>query len=161
MTGAGTSAQFDAVLAECALHAQVLSSALLDWPAEWPGAVTALPIEPALRRTLDQVAYRFMKLQDTVGERLLPGVLALAEEPMRPDSTFAEKLQRLERLGALASVATWRLLREVRNSPAHEYPDNPALQAAAYVRLRRAAVDLIDLWQGVGHYVARHLSHRR
>ena len=149
---------FDASVAESRVDAEVLASALRDWPVEWPGPILAAPVDAALRRTLDQVACRFMKLQDTVGERVLPGVLSLTEEPMRPDSTFAEKLQRLERLGAISSVATWRLLREVRNALVDDYPDNAALQTAAYTRLRRAAAELLDLWQGLSRYAAQRLS---
>jgi uncharacterized protein with HEPN domain len=57
-----------------------------------------------------------------------------------------QKLQRLERLGAVPSVEQWKLLREVRNALAHEYPDHPALQAAAWTRLRDAAGRLIEAW---------------
>ena len=56
------------------------------------------------RRLRDQSACRFMKLQDSLGERVLPGILtqaqAQAQEPLPPEATFAEKLQRLERLAA-------------------------------------------------------------
>ena len=52
------------------------------------------------RRLLDQSACRFMKLQDSLGERVLPGILTLAQEPLPPEATFAEKPQRLERLAA-------------------------------------------------------------
>lgn len=71
------------------------------------------------------------KPQDSLGEKVFPGVLALTLDPLPPEAPFAEKLQRLQRLGVLGSVETWRLLREVRSALAHDYPENPALQAAA------------------------------
>ena len=62
---------------------------------------------------------------------MFPGVLALTLDPLPPEAPFAEKLQRLQRLGVLGSAETWRLLREVRSALAHDYPENPAMQAAA------------------------------
>ena len=70
-------------------------------------------VDSERRRWLDQTAYRFMKLQDSLGEKVLPGLLAATLDPLPPEATFAERLQRLERLGALSSVERWRLLREV------------------------------------------------
>lgn len=124
------SAKLVAAFAECELHASVLAEATRSLPDRFePSDVAKISVD--VRRTLDQLAYRFMKLQDGLGEKVLPGVLTATLDPLPPDATFAEKLQRLERLGALASADGWRLLREVRNSLAHEYPENSALQAAA------------------------------
>mgnify|MGYP003897324415 CR=1 FL=1 len=65
-------------------------------------------IDVEQRRLLDQAAYRFMKLQDSLGEKVLPGILELTLDPLPPEASFAEKLQRLERLGALRSAGIWR-----------------------------------------------------
>ncbi len=135
----------DAALAECALHAQVLRQAAGALPAAFtPDAAAAVDAET--RRWLDQAAYRFMKLQDSLGEKVLPGLLAATLDPLPPEATFAEKLQRLERLGAVPDAARWRWLREVRNSLAHEYPENPALQAAALTRLVQGVRELLEVW---------------
>ena len=72
-----------------------------------------------------------MKLQDSLGEKVLPGLLLATLDPLPPAATFAEKLQRLERLGAVSSAERWRYLREVRNALALEYPDHPAFRAVA------------------------------
>lgn len=153
MTGAPPD-KLRAALAECAMHAQVLADAAALLPPRF-GAEDIPGIDSALRRVLDQAAYRYMKLQDSLGERVLPGLLELAQEPLPPEVPFAQKLQRLERLGVIASADTWRLLREVRNALAHEYPDDPALQAAALTRFRRAVDELLGLWQGVVASAAR------
>lgn len=150
-------AKFDAALAECRRHAAVLDEARRALPAGF-AAPDVAAIDREQRRLLDQLAYRFMKLQDSLGEKVLPGILTLTLEPLPPEATFAEKLQRLERLGVVASAGTWRLLREVRNSLAHEYPENPALQAAALTRLVKGAGELLELWSGVETYCAHHLG---
>jgi hypothetical protein len=77
----------------------------------------------------DQFILRFSKLQDTMGMRLYPAVLAYLEEPFetRP---MLDKLYRLEQLGLLMSVEMWQQLRAIRNRFAHDYPEEDALKAA-------------------------------
>jgi hypothetical protein len=58
-------------------------------------------------------------------DTILPGLLIATLDPLPPELTFAEKLQRLERLGAVPDAARWHWLREVSNSLAHGYPENP------------------------------------
>lgn len=156
MTAPGR-AKLDAALAECALHAQVLTQALADLPPAFTPE-DAVAVGREQRKDLDQAAYRFMKLQDSLGEKVLPGLLVATLEPLPPDATFAEKLQRLERLGAVPSVDGWRALREVRNSLAHDYPENPALQAAALTRLVAGVRELLALWRAVVAFAGAHLS---
>lgn len=126
--------RLQAALAECRLHAEVLTEALSDLSPAVFTAQDVARLGSDQRRVLDQLAYRFGKLQDGMGEKVLPGVLDLVQEPLSPGATFAEKLQRLERLGALANAADWRRLRELRNQVAHEYPDQPRLKAAVLNR---------------------------
>lgn len=97
-------------------------------------SVVAIPRE--VRRLLDRLAYRFAKLQDTLGERCLSGISSLTEEPLAPTAAFAEKLQRLERLWAISSAESWRELREIRNQIAHEYIDQPPMKGASLNRFR-------------------------
>lgn len=70
---------------------------------------------------LDQYISRFSKLQDIMGSRLFPSVLAYVAEPM-DDRPFIDILNRLERLGILDSAMNWIELRRVRNDISHEYP---------------------------------------
>lgn len=150
-------AKLDAALAECGLYAQVLGDAAAALPEVF-SAEMAATVDADRRRWLDQAAYRFTKLQDSLGEKVLPGLLAATLDPLPPDATFAERLQRLERLGALPSVGRWRLLREVRNSLAHEYPEHPELQAAALTRLVGGARELLLFWAAARAFADRHLA---
>lgn len=135
------------ILRECRTHAEVLAEASDELAGVRfdPDTVTQIAVDQ--RRLLDQMAYRFSKLQDSMGMKLLPLLLDLAEEPLPDNVTFAVKLQRLERLGALENVEQWRLLREIRNQLAHEYEDAPALKAAALNRFVDAIKLLIALWK--------------
>jgi hypothetical protein len=145
-------ATLPAALAECRLHAEVLTEALSDLS---PAAFTAEDVTRLgsdQRRVLDQLAYRFGKLQDSMGEKVLPAVLDLVQEPLPPGATFAEKLQRLERIGAIANAADWRRLRELRNQMAHEYPDQPHIKAAVLNRFVQGVGELLAVWGRVQEF---------
>jgi hypothetical protein len=122
-------------LKECGLHRMRLHAA-------WEETITFGPLqEPSLAeftdeqvRTLDQLLFRFGKLQDAIGTRLLPAILQLVQE-WRDNEPFLDKLNRAEKLGILPSVEQWQLLRELRNQTAHEYPDQPELVRANLRRL--------------------------
>lgn len=70
----------------------------------------------------DQFIYRFSKLQDAVGLRLIPSLYMLLEDA---DTAvpFIDMLNRLEKLGVLPSAERWHYFRVLRNSFAHEYPE--------------------------------------
>lgn len=73
-----------------------------------------------------------------------------------PRYQFAKRLQRLDRQGALPSVERQRLLREVRNSPAHEYSDHPELRAAALTRRGGGVQELLVFWLAARAFADRH-----
>lgn len=50
---------------------------------------------------IDQMLYRFSKLQDAMGERTFPALLEWLEEDIKPMTTI-DRLNRLEEIGALA-----------------------------------------------------------
>lgn len=122
-------------LKECAQHHLRLHSAWLEathFPALKKGAVDALT--DAEVRTLDQLVFRFGKLQDAMGTRLLPALLQQVQE-WQDNEPFLDKLNRAEKLGMIASVEQWLWLRELRNQTAHEYPEQPNLMMANLRRL--------------------------
>nr|VFJ60679.1 MAG: hypothetical protein BECKDK2373B_GA0170837_109414 [Candidatus Kentron sp. DK] len=107
-------------IGECRLHADVLREARAELGKARFTADSIHSMTTGQRRLLDQMAYRFSKLQDSMGMKVLPGLIELTEEPFPEEATFAEKLQRLERLGAITSVDEWRMLRELRNQLSQE-----------------------------------------
>lgn len=150
-----------AALAECSRHADILRHARSGlgntrFTAESAGDLSAETIQ-----LLDQCAYRFGKLQDTLGMRVFPGILDLTEEPFPESTPFAQKLQRLERLNVIPSVSQWRTLRELRNHIAHEYLDAPALKAAALNRFLDGIDDLLEVWKQVSGYAKEQGCHTR
>jgi len=144
-------------LGECSLHVGILAEVLAEARKWLPfSAGTVQNITKEQLRILDQIAYRFTKLQDTMGQKILPMILELAQEPIAPEATFAEKLNWLERMGALPSAEEWKKLRVARNAIAHEYPDDNELRASAINRFLDGAMQLNALYEFVSGYLLEH-----
>lgn len=111
-------------LAACAAHRQALSEALADLQSGQltPGDMAHLGKEQ--RRLLDQFAYRYTRLQDDMGARLMPAALAAMGEPVATLSVI-DRLNRLEQLEWLPSAEEWGDLHRIRNEFAHDYPEAP------------------------------------
>ena len=71
---------------------------------------------------IDQMVYRFSKLQDTMGEKIFPSLLTLLGESVK-NKPFIDRLNRLEEL-ELLEMQTWMHLRKVRNDISLEYSFN-------------------------------------
>lgn len=129
---------------------------------------TAFPLNADRLRSLDdaQVAIvdqfvgRFAKLQDAMGAKLLPIVLELTKEQGDLEA-YLDKLNRLEKIGALPSVDEWLELREMRNAFAHDYPEDSELQAAILNRAFAATDRLVEILQHVKNYTQPYLGRTR
>lgn len=71
---------------------------------------------------IDQMIFRFSKLQDSMGEKLFPSLLELMGEEVK-SKPFIDRLNRIEELGILYKN-DWMALRKDRNEIAHEYSFN-------------------------------------
>jgi hypothetical protein len=115
--------RLQATLATCQQHAQALKEVLSD--------ISMLDLTPERLdhldklecRLLDQFAYRYLRLQDDMGARLIPAILADLAEPVATMSTI-DRYNRLEQLGWLPSTEEWNELRRIRNAFAHDYPNS-------------------------------------
>lgn len=67
---------------------------------------------------------RFGRLQDTLGDKLLPLLLtALGEKT----SASIDNLDRAERLELIKSADEWMIMRNLRNQMIHEYVEDPVV----------------------------------
>ena len=71
---------------------------------------------------IDQMIFRFSKLQDTMGDKIFPAILELNGEEVKK-ITFIDRLNRLEELELLYKDG-WMALRKDRNEIANEYSFN-------------------------------------
>ena len=86
-----------------------------DIDIEW---IEALDRNPQQSEMLDAFVARFSRLQDTIGDKLLPAILKLNLEPV---GSQLDNLFRAEKLGWIDSADQWIELRGLRNSLIHEY----------------------------------------
>lgn len=135
---------------ECDRHCAALSEALVDWRAQPAVSSAALENDPGLRRLTDQILYRFTKLQDAMGERLVPATLTWLREPHEA-WPMRDRLDRLEKVEFL-DVEPWLVWRDVRNRLAHEYPGTADLRHAAVLAAVEAAAAMLRAW---AHWKAR------
>ena len=126
-------------------HVAALDQARAEWRALPAPTWQDIEQDVQLRRLTDQILFRFMKLQDALGERLIPATLSELREPFE-DWPMRDRLDRLERLGYL-DVELWLRWREVRNRLAHEYPDAPEMRHAALLSAIAAAGELTDSYR--------------
>ncbi|MEN9770657.1 MAG: hypothetical protein RLZZ180_2287 [Pseudomonadota bacterium] len=134
---------------EAARHVSALRDALADWHMNPPASLEQVESDPESRRLADQLLFRFLKLQDTLGERLVPATLAHLLEP-DADRPMVDKLNRLERLGFIR-LDDWLQWRDLRNRLSHEYPEQADLRWAtllAAVDAAAAMVALYERWHG-------------
>jgi hypothetical protein len=70
---------------------------------------------------IDQLVFRFTKLQDELGNNTFRFLLEFLKEDIT-GKPFRDILNTLERLQIIDSSDTWLSLRELRNDLAHDYP---------------------------------------
>jgi len=70
---------------------------------------------------IDQLVFRFTKLQDELGKNTFRFLLEFLQEDNN-GKPFRDILNTLERLQIIDSSDTWLSLRELRNDLAHDYP---------------------------------------
>lgn len=87
-----------------------------------------LETDPDLAERVEAFVSRFGRLQDTLGDKLLPVLLAaLGETP----AAAIDNLDRAERLGLIASADEWMAMRRLRNQMVHEYVEDLTVLAGA------------------------------
>lgn len=70
---------------------------------------------------IDQMVFRFTKLQDEIGNNTFRFLLEFLQEDIA-NKPFRDILNILERLQIIDTSDSWLTLREIRNDLTHEYP---------------------------------------
>jgi hypothetical protein len=113
----------DEKLYECNMHKKRLQSARTKLKPLMPLTLEVYEdMDDIFSMVIDQMIFRFSKLQDTLGDKVFSKLLELSGEDVKK-MTFLDKLNRLEELEILTKES-WMHLREYRNEIAHEYSFN-------------------------------------
>ena len=129
------------------IHRQALGDALDDLRLRDLKPADLEPLSKADRRLLDQFAYRYTRLQDDLGAKLMPAVLRALQEDI-PSLSMLDRLNRLEQLGWLPSAEEWGDLRRVRNEYTHDYPHTVAERFDRLQLALTAAQRLLEILLG-------------
>lgn len=87
-----------------------------------------LDSDPETAERVEAFVGRFGRLQDTLGDKLLPLILsALGETP----AAMIDNLDKAERLGLVNSADDWLAMRKLRNQMVHEYIEDLVILASA------------------------------
>lgn len=100
-----------------------------------------LEANPDLAERVEAFVGRFGRLQDTVGDKLLPLVLSVLGEKA---SAAIDNLDRAERLGLINSADEWMTMRNLRNQMVHEYVEDPIVLTNALQSGHTFVSSLID-----------------
>lgn len=134
--------------ATCKTHAAALGDALDDLAQRNLFAADLDRLNKEDRRLLDQFAYRYTRLQDDMGARLIPAVLrALGEEIAA--MPVLDRLSRMEQLGWLPDAEQWNELRRIRNEFTHDYPETLAGRFERLQLARDSAQMLVEIFNGM------------
>lgn len=110
-------------LQKCSMHLNRLHYATSQVYRLFPLTSAAyFTLSEATIGNIDQLIFRFTKLQDEIGNNSFRLLLEYLQEDIA-DKPFRDILNILERLNIIESVDTWLSLRELRNDLAHEYPE--------------------------------------
>ncbi|WP_253451557.1 hypothetical protein [Halomonas sp. Y3] len=108
-------------------HLQFSSGRVFDQPLDVDRAAT-LANDETFAEKVEAFASRFCRLQDTVGDKLLPVWLqALGEKR----GAVVDNLDKAEKLGMLESADRWLAIRQIRNQMIHEYIESAQVLADA------------------------------
>lgn len=141
----------------CQTHRQRLQWAMTTLKEQQPLTPEKLAtLSPMQLAICDQFIARFSKLQDTMGAKLLPTILELTKE--QGDLTaFIDKLNRLEKIGAMPSAAQWLKLGEMRNQFAHDHPEDSAIQSSLINKALDLAEEMLQTLDHATRYAEKYL----
>ncbi|MFN7862767.1 MAG: hypothetical protein ACK5N7_05495 [Curvibacter sp.] len=117
-----------------------------------PESARQIAKDAMLAERLDAFVARFSRLQDTLGDKLLPALLdAVGEAP----GTAMDNLDRAERFGWIASADHWMEMRRLRNQMVHEYIEDPVVLADALNTGHLFVAALAEATEHCGREIAR------
>jgi len=101
---------------------------------------------------LESFSAKFARLQDTLGDKVLPLFLKLSAEHV---GTAIENLNRAEKLGLIMDAGQWLGARQLRNFLVHEYIDDLKILLESLEQARVMSISLINTANAIKHYAQK------
>lgn len=151
-------ARLEQTLEVCDIHLERLEFATRELSPRFPLTVnTLLTLSGTEIAILDQMVFRFGKLQDTMGSKLFVQILEFLGEDYR-SRPFLDVLARLEKLELLGDSNEWMRFREIRNDLVHEYPSQNEEKAAGLNNVFESTPKLVDVYKKMKKYITHRLD---
>lgn len=116
--------------------------------AAWVDAIGRFPEREDLAESFGS---KFNRLQDTIGDKLLPRFFQwMGEKPL----PFLDNLRRAERYGLVGSAERFLQARELRNKLVHEYVEDPDEFAQALNLADSLVEELLETYRAIEDYIA-------
>ena len=112
-----------------------------------------LNYDEELAEQVEVFSSRFCRLQDTIGDKLLPAWLNLLNEKT---NVAIDNFDKAEKIGVLPSVDTWLELRQLRNQMIHEYIEDMNILIDAL----QTCYQQLDFMIKVGESIIQDLENR-
>lgn len=121
------------------------------------GAESYLTLAETTIEHVDQLLYRFAKLQDTMSLNLLPALLAALQEETAGMSAL-DIIKRSEALGIIQSADDWVDMRILRTGMNNDRENDSAEMAVMLNRVNENTEKLSAMLHGIIKYAVKHLS---
>ena len=101
---------------------------------------------------LESFSAKFSRLQDTLGDKLLPLFLKLSAEPT---GTAIENLNRAEKLGLIMDTQQWLGARQLRNFLIHEYIEDLTVLLESLQQAKEMSIILMNTACAIKDYAQK------
>ncbi|MFN4220467.1 MAG: hypothetical protein ACK4GJ_06080 [bacterium] len=98
--------------------------------------------------TLDSLLFRFAKLQDTLGNKIIRNALKILAEDIE-NLSFIDILNKAEKIGLIDNVDKWLELRYIRNEISHEYEEDYRILAEKLNNFFEAVILLLKTYENI------------
>jgi len=105
-------------------------------------------------KTIDAFLFRFIKIQDLIGNKLFREVLDSLGE-YQDSMSMLDVLDRMEKLQLIVSADQWLDFRNLRNLLTHEYPDNKAEIIEGIKTAMQAVLIMESCFRGITNYLLK------
>lgn len=139
-------------LSICNIHSERLKSALKNLEKIIPLSVSQYKLLNEQELSfVDQMSYRFGKLQDAMGRLLRILLLTIGEDVSQ--LPFIDVLNRAEKLGIIDRAHEWITLRELRNLLTHEYSEKIEDIVEGINKLYQISNRLLEIYDRIKKYI--------
>ncbi len=104
---------------------------------------------------LESFVSRFGRMQDNLGDKLLPKLALLEGE--RPGNAI-DNYNKAEQRGLIRSADDWMTMRSLRNKLVHEYLDDVDEFVDSLHLAKTLTDDLLEAYKNIRHYAEHHLQ---